>query len=127
MDRPQRRVAGLDVRKDTVFLCIMDNSKAKIFERVYSTYTPSLAEMRRDMVTFGVTEAAMESTATYWIPVWNALCGSMALKLANPYFIKLKIISILRWRKSRHPTIRMHLLHIIHHTSICNTSTGNSF
>ncbi len=88
MDRPQRRVAGLDVHKDTVFLCIMDNSKAKIFEKVYSTYTPSLAEMRRDMVTFGVTEAAMESTATYWIPVWNALCGSMALKLANPYFIK---------------------------------------
>lgn len=88
MDRPQRRVAGLDVHKDTVFLCIMDNSKAKIFERVYSTYTPSLEEMRRDMVTFGVTEAAMESTATYWIPVWNALCGSMALKLANPYFIK---------------------------------------
>lgn len=88
MDRPQRRVASLDVHKDTVFLCIMDNSKAKIFEKVYSTYTPSLAEMCRDMVSFGVTEAAMESTATYWIPVWNALCGSMALKLANPYFIK---------------------------------------
>ncbi len=88
MDRPQRRVASLDVHKDTVFLCIMDNSKAKIFEKVYSTYTPSLAEMCRDMVSFGVTEAAMESTATYWIPVWNVLCGSMALKLANPYFIK---------------------------------------
>ena len=40
------------------------------------------------MVFHGVTEAAMESTATYWIPVWNALCDSMSLKLENPYFIK---------------------------------------
>ena len=62
MDRPQRIVAGLDVYKDTVFLCIMDSSKAKILERVYSTLTPSLADMCRDMETFGVTEAAMENT-----------------------------------------------------------------
>lgn len=30
----------------------------------------------------------MESTAVYWVPVWNELCGSMDLKLVNPYFIK---------------------------------------
>ena len=30
----------------------------------------------------------MESTAVYWIPVWNELCESMELKLVNPYFIK---------------------------------------
>lgn len=40
------------------------------------------------MVSHGVTEAAMESTSTYWVPVWNALCESMSLKLVNPYFIK---------------------------------------
>ncbi len=34
MGRPQRIVAGLDVHKDTVFLCIRDNCKAKIFEKV---------------------------------------------------------------------------------------------
>jgi len=31
MDRQQRIVAGLDVHKDTVFLCIMDNSEVKNF------------------------------------------------------------------------------------------------
>lgn len=30
----------------------------------------------------------MESTAVYWVPVWNELCESMDLKLVNPYFIK---------------------------------------
>ena len=40
------------------------------------------------MVEHGVTEAAMESTAVYWVPVWNELCESMDLKLVNPYFIK---------------------------------------
>ena len=88
MDRQQRILAGLDVHKDTVFLCVIDSSKAKIFEKVYSTLTPSLEEMRRDMETCGVSEAAMESTSTYWVPVWNALEGSMSLQLANPYFIK---------------------------------------
>ena len=44
--------------------------------------------MRDDMLSRGVTECAMESTAVYWVPVWNELCGSMALKLVNPYFIK---------------------------------------
>lgn len=41
-----------------------------------------------DMLESGVVEAAMESTAVYWVPVWNELCGSMGLKLVNPYFIK---------------------------------------
>lgn len=40
------------------------------------------------MVEHGVTEAAMESTAVYWVPVCNELCESMDLKLVNPYFIK---------------------------------------
>ena len=41
-----------------------------------------------EMLERGVTEAAMESTAVYWVPVWNELCGSMEFKLVNPYFIK---------------------------------------
>lgn len=40
------------------------------------------------MMDHGVTEAAMESTAVYWVPAWNELCESMELKLVNPYFIK---------------------------------------
>jgi transposase len=66
----------------------MRHDEAKIFEKTYGVLTPELNKMCADMISHGVTEAAMESTAVYWVPVWNALCGSMELKLVNPYFIR---------------------------------------
>ena len=83
-----RIVAGLDVHKDSVFLCIMRYDEAIIFEKTYGTLTTQLRQMRDDMLSHGVTECAMESTAVYWIPVWNELCDHMTLRLANPQFIK---------------------------------------
>lgn len=83
-----RTVAGLDIHKDSVYLCIMGHDGTIIFEKTYGLLTPDLRQMCQDMVEHGVTEAAMESTAVYWVPVWNELCGSMELKLVNPYFIK---------------------------------------
>ena len=83
-----RTVAGLDVHKDSIYLCIMGHDGAIIFEKTYGVLTPDLRQMCDDMVFCGVAEAAMESTAVYWIPVWNELCESMELKLVNPYFIK---------------------------------------
>lgn len=44
--------------------------------------------MRDIMLQHGVTEAAMESTAVYWVPIWNELIDHMELRLANPMFIK---------------------------------------
>ena len=82
-----RAVCGLDVHKDTVYLCILCDT-GEIFEKVYGVLTHDLREMRRDMRLRGVTEATMESTATYWIPVWRVLEPSFRLKLVNPYFIR---------------------------------------
>ena len=87
MDR-NRTVAGLDVHKDSIYLCIMGHDESIIFEKTYGVLTPELRQMCNDMTDRGVTEAAMESTAVYWVPVWNELCESMELKLVNPYFIK---------------------------------------
>lgn len=87
MDR-NHTVAGLDVHKDSIFLCIMDQKETIIFQKTYGVLTPELFQMRNDMLIRGVSECAMESTSVYWIPVWNALCDSMELKLVNPYFIK---------------------------------------
>ena len=87
MDR-NRTVAGLDIHKDSIYLCIMRHDETIIFENKYGVLTPDLRQMCNDMVERGVTEAAMESTAVYWVPVWNELCESMKLKLVNPYFIK---------------------------------------
>ena len=83
-----RTVAGLDVHKDSIYLCIMGHDEAIIFEKTYGVLTPELRQMCQDMVGHGVTAAAMESTAVYWVPVWNELCESMELKLVNPFFIK---------------------------------------
>ena len=83
-----RRVAGLDVHKDSIYLCIMGHDENIILQKTYGVLTPELRQMREDMLFHGVTECAMESTAVYWIPVWNELYGSMELKLVNPYFIK---------------------------------------
>ena len=66
----------------------MGYNESVIFQKTYGVLTPELRQMRDDMLCRGVTECAMESTAVYWVPVWNELCGSMDLKLVNPYFIK---------------------------------------
>lgn len=86
--KQERIVAGLDVHKDSVYLCIMRYDEAIIFEKTYGALTTELRQMRDDILAHGVSECAMESTAVYWMPVWNELCDHMQLRLANPMFIK---------------------------------------
>lgn len=86
--KQERIVAGLDVHKDSVYLCIMRYDEAIIFEKTYGTLTTELRQMRDDMLVHGVSECAMESTTVYWVPVWNELCDHMQLRLANPMFLK---------------------------------------
>ena len=87
MNRPNRTVAGLDVHKDSVFLCVVNDS-GKIFECKYGVLTPDLDRMSSDMQRYGVSELAMESTSIYWMPIWRVLEEMFDQKLVNPYFIK---------------------------------------
>jgi len=82
-----KTVAGLDVHKDSVYLCILRENGEKI-ERVYGVLTPQLDSMRDFMAKNKVSEVAMESTSVYWIPIWRVLVDSFELKLVNPYFIR---------------------------------------
>ena len=82
-----KTVAGLDVHKGSVYLCILRENGEKI-ERVYGVLTPQLDSMRDFMAESEVSEVAMESTSVYWIPIWRVLVDSFELKLVNPYFIK---------------------------------------
>ena len=82
-----RIVCGLDVHKDSIFLCIM-SSTGEIFEKKYGVLTNQLEEMRDLMLTYHVQEVGMESTSVYWVPVWRILEPHFNLKLINPYFIK---------------------------------------
>lgn len=80
-------VCGLDVHKDSIYLCIL-SSTGEIIERVFGVLTCQLQEMRDLMLTHHVEEAGMESTSVYWIPVWRVLEPHFRLKLINPYFIR---------------------------------------
>jgi transposase len=82
------KVCGLDVHKDSVFACILDEKEEKILEERFGTLTPELDRLRETLVKHGVGQVAMESTSIYWIPVWHVLESDFELKLANPYFIK---------------------------------------
>jgi len=84
----QRIVAGLDVHKDSIYLCILSPRCEILYENKFGVLTTQLREMRDIMLQYGVSEAAMESTGVYWIPVWNELVDAMDAKLVNPYFIK---------------------------------------
>lgn len=81
------RVCGLDVHKDSVFMCILTESGEKI-EEVFGTLTPDLERLRDTLVEHHVGRVALESTSVYWIPIWRILDTDFDVKLVNPYFIR---------------------------------------
>ena len=82
-----RQVCGLDVHKDSVFVCIL-NDNGIVFQEKYGVLTTDLERMLEMMMNYGVQEVCMESTSIYWMPVWRVLEPYVSLKLVNPYFIK---------------------------------------
>ena len=82
-----RIVCGLDVHKDSVFVCILSENGDK-YEAKYGVLTPELEELRQLLVDNEVKEVTMESTSIYWHPIWRVLEDIEELKLVNPYFIK---------------------------------------
>lgn len=82
------KACGLDVHKDSIFACILDEQGKKILEKRYGTLTPDLMTLRDTLIEQGCGKVAMESTSIYWIPIWQVLSSDFSLKLANPYFIK---------------------------------------
>ena len=82
-----KSVCGLDVHKDSVYLCILSEF-GELIEKVFRVITYQLEEMRDLMLHHHVVEVSMESTSVYWIPIWRVLSPHFKLNLANPYFIK---------------------------------------
>ncbi len=83
-----RHVCGLDVHKDSVFVCIL-NESGTVFQGKFGVLTPELEQLAATLQQYDVWEVCMESTSIYWMPVWRVLEPYVAdLKLVNPYFIK---------------------------------------
>ena len=81
------RVAGLDVGKASVTVCVRvpgkrQGSRSSV-TRTFKTTIGSLQVMRDLLVDSGVTIGAMESTSTYWKPPFYCLEEVMEVWLLN--------------------------------------------
>ncbi len=86
MDQVLERVAGLDVHKKTVTVCVRvpgPRGGRRQEVRTFGTTVPELLALREWLETQGVTHAAMESTGVYWKPVFYILEESVTCILAN--------------------------------------------
>src|SRR3712207_7289059 len=80
------RVAGLDVGKATVTVCVRTpgpNGRRVSEVRTFPTMTRSLGVLRDWLVERGVTVAAIESTSTYWKAPFYCLEEVLAVWLLN--------------------------------------------
>jgi len=69
MDQMLERLAGLDVHKKTVTVCVRvpgARGGRRQEVRTFGTTVPELLALREWLETQGVTHAAMESTGVYW-------------------------------------------------------------
>jgi transposase len=91
MEVMHRRVAGLDVHKETVVACVrlMAGRKPTRECRTFTTTTQGLLELLGWLTASRVTHVAMEATGVYWTPVWKILSeGDFTLIVANAAHIK---------------------------------------
>jgi len=85
------RCAGIDVGKKFLLVCVMiglANQKPAVEVRRFSTNVKELERLRTWLRETACTEAVMESTGSYWKPVFNILEGSLKIILANPEQVK---------------------------------------
>ena len=91
MNLVYERCAGLDVHKRNVVVCanIPDAKGQRRKERrTFSTMTPDLLRLRQWLTDLGITHAAMESTASYWKPIFNVLEGHLEVLVVNAQHLK---------------------------------------
>lgn len=82
-----RTISGLDIHKDSIFMCIVDEQGKKI-EKKFGVSTRQIKELSATMKSHYVSEVCMESTGIYWKPVWHLLEDDFRMCLVNPQFIK---------------------------------------
>jgi transposase len=85
------RCAGLDVHKATVVGCVLitaANGSVTKEVRTFGTVTRDLLALGDWLKGHQVTHAAMESTGSYWKPVYNLLEGQAELLVVNAHHIK---------------------------------------
>lgn len=85
------RCAGLDVHKRNVVVCaiIPDAQDQRDKQRrTFSTMTADLLRLRDWLKELGVSHVAMESTGSFWKPIFNILEGHMEVMVVNAQHVK---------------------------------------
>jgi transposase len=91
MDQQLDRVAGLDVHRKTIAVCVRtrgeDGTRGQ-HVRTFGTTAADLLILRDWLEAHRVTHVAMESTGVYWKPVFYVLEESMECVLVNPQHVQ---------------------------------------
>src|SRR5256886_707753 len=91
LDVKVEKCAGIDVGKRFLAVCVLiglANQKPVGEVRRFGTSVKELEQLRSWLVERKCAEAVMESTGSYWKPVFNILEGSLKIILANPEQVK---------------------------------------
>jgi transposase len=89
MEIVYERCAGLDVHKRTVVACVLTPGPAPLKGephrqiRTFGTMAADLLQLGDWLAEHGVSHVALESTGSYWHPVWNLLEDRFSLLLVN--------------------------------------------
>jgi transposase len=85
------RCAGIDVGKKWLSVCIMVGplpGEPRVETRRYGTIRAQLIQLREWLQQEGITHVVMESTGSYWKPIFNELENAVKVYLANPQGVK---------------------------------------
>ena len=86
MQQLLERVAGLDVHRKTIAVCVRvpaEGTERTQHVRTFGTAAPDLLALRDWLEAHQVTQVAMESTGVYWKPVFYVLEESLTCLLVN--------------------------------------------
>ena len=86
MEVVHERCCGLDVHKKIVVACLLTGRQKEV--RTFSTMTRELLHLADWLAAAGCTQVAMESTGSYWKPVYNILEVSCTVLVVNAQHMK---------------------------------------
>jgi len=81
------RCAGIDVGKTFIVVCVMTGAaqaEPSVEVRRFRTFNEELEELRLWLIRESCTHAVMESTGSYWKPIFNILEESIESSWRTP-------------------------------------------
>jgi transposase len=109
------RCAGIDVGKTFIVVCVMTGpaqAEPSIQVRRFGTFNEELERLRLWLLAEGCTHAVMESTGSYWKPIFNILEESISVVLTSARDVKIRKGHKTDWKDSRW------LAHLLRHGMI---------